>query len=94
MNSLQKYIEIYLGFCQTQKRLNEKTLRAYKIDLTQFCQYIHPIDISEITPEILEDFIAYLHKQHEKDVDQKSLGSSITRIVSNFVQYDESGALT
>ena len=26
----------YLTFCKTQKCLDEKTIRAYKIDLTQF----------------------------------------------------------
>ena len=87
MNSLQKYVEIYLGFCQTQKRLNEKTLRAYKSDLTQFCQYIHPIDISEITPEILEGFIAYLHKQYQPKTVKRKIAS--LKALFRYFEYKE-----
>lgn len=39
MNDFQKHIADYLEYCQMQKRLDEKTLRAYRIDLTQFLIY-------------------------------------------------------
>lgn len=34
MNNLQTRIDEYLNYCETQKRLDTKTLKAYKIDLT------------------------------------------------------------
>ncbi|MGN0151930.1 MAG: site-specific integrase [Wujia sp.] len=60
MNSLQTYINHYLEYCQNQKRLDKKTLKAYGIDLRQFAEQLHDIDILEITPLILENYITKL----------------------------------
>lgn len=62
MNSLQTNIENYLTYCRYQKRLDEKTLKAYRIDLTQFCSRIPCTELGEINSTILEDFIAKLHQ--------------------------------
>ena len=35
MNNLQVHVNSYLEYCQYQKRLDTKTLKAYKIDLRQ-----------------------------------------------------------
>ena len=40
MNTLQTHIDHYLTYCRYQKRLDEKTLKAYRIDLTQFLSQI------------------------------------------------------
>lgn len=40
MNNLQTLIKNYLEYCDTQKRLNQKTLKAYRIDLAQFSEQI------------------------------------------------------
>ena len=65
MNILQKQQESYLHYCQFQKRLDFKTLKAYRIDLTQFLSEI-PIDnVSAVTPSILENFIVSLHQVYK-----------------------------
>lgn len=38
MHNLQTLIENYLEYCGAQKRLDEKTLKAYRIDLNQFSE--------------------------------------------------------
>lgn len=40
MNHLQNHIDNYLVHCQTQKRLDAKTLKAYRIDLRQFSEQL------------------------------------------------------
>ena len=40
MDNLQISIESYLDYCAKQKRLDEKTIKAYRIDLTQFSEII------------------------------------------------------
>ena len=87
MNNLQKHVEIYLGYCQTQKRLDKKTLRAYRIDLTQFCNQIQPIDILEITPEILENFIAVLHQKYKPKTVKRKIAS--TKALFHYFEYKE-----
>ena len=44
----QTCTENYLEYCQTQKCLDEKTLKAYQIDLRQFSEQISNINITEI----------------------------------------------
>ncbi len=61
MNNLETQINNYLNYCENQKRLDKKTLKAYRIDLKQFAYHIPFSDISLITPNILEDVIASLH---------------------------------
>lgn len=37
---LKKLVESYLEYCQYQKNLNLKTIKAYSIDLKQFTDFI------------------------------------------------------
>lgn len=61
MNNLQTQISDYLHYCQYQKRLDPKTLKAYRIDLRQFSDQVSNTDIQAITPHILENYISKLH---------------------------------
>ena len=75
MNTLQMHHKNYLEFCQFQKRLDSKTLKAYRIDLTQFIQHISVNDISEISPDILEKYIVTLHQQHKPKTVKRKIAS-------------------
>lgn len=75
MDNLQKYVENYLNYCQAQKRLDEKTLRAYQTDLAQFCEYIHPANALEATPEVLENFFADLHQKYKPKTVKRKIAS-------------------
>ncbi|MCM1234275.1 MAG: tyrosine-type recombinase/integrase [Ruminococcus flavefaciens] len=75
MQDLQTHIKKYLQYCHTQKRLDSKTLRAYQIDLTQFCKHVHSTDILEITPAILETYIASLHQQYKPKTVKRKIAS-------------------
>lgn len=61
MTNLQLHIENYLEYCITQRCLDEKTLKAYRIDLRQFTDQISITDAAEITSVILETYVAHLH---------------------------------
>lgn len=65
MNTLETIINTYLDFCEYQKRLDVKTLKAYRIDLKQFSVHLPADDPSLITPEILENYITFLHKSYK-----------------------------
>ena len=53
MDTLETVINNYLEYCNSQKCLDEKTLKAYRIDLRQFSEQISIINITEITPKTL-----------------------------------------
>lgn len=72
MDNLQTQITSYLEYCLTQKRLDEKTIKAYKIDLFQFSDGISTTILLEITPSILENYIKKLHEKYKpKSVKRK-----------------------
>ena len=75
MNDLQSKVADYMDFCQNQKRLDAKTLRAYRSDLSQFCRYIQPADVLEITPKQLESFIIWLHQQYKPRTVKRKIAS-------------------
>ena len=65
MNHLQTLIENYLEYCQYQKRLDGKTLKAYRIDLRQFSEQLPSTNILGITTDMLEKYIANLHQKYK-----------------------------
>ena len=65
MSNLQTHIENYLKYCEEQKRLDYKTLKAYKIDLSQFCQSISTNNLTDITSSMLENYISELHQKYK-----------------------------
>lgn len=75
MNTLQTQIDEYLKYCQIQKRLDSKTLKAYKIDLAQFIESMGTDKLTDITPLILEDFIATLHSKYKPKTVKRKIAS-------------------
>ena len=63
MNTLETRIKNYIEYCTAQKRLDTKTLKAYKIDLRQFSEQISITEIEYITTSVLESYITNLHQQ-------------------------------
>ncbi len=69
--NLQMIITEYLDFCQYQKRLDSKTIKAYRIDLQQFLKANSNLDILSITTGILEDYLettAFRRKNTLRDI--------------------------
>ncbi|MDE5977843.1 MAG: tyrosine-type recombinase/integrase [Turicibacter sp.] len=63
MNNLQTLIENYLKYCQYQKRLDNKTLKAYRINLCQFSSCVPTGEVDSITTITLESYIAKLNQK-------------------------------
>lgn len=75
MNLLETHIENYLSFCKSQKCLDEKTLKAYRIDLAQFSNVLNEQTISNISVESLESFIAFLHQTYKPKTAKRKIAS-------------------
>lgn len=87
MSSFQRQIEDYLEYCQYQKRLDKKTLKAYRIDLKQFNNAVLSYDLCEITPAVLEQFIAELHKKYKPKTVKRKIAS--LKAVFHYFEYRE-----
>ncbi len=75
MNNLEDTINKYLEFCQYQKCLDKKTLKAYKIDLKQFFDSISTNKIADITTDTLEKFIAIQHQKYKPKTAKRKIAS-------------------
>ena len=74
MNTLKSYISEYIEYCEYRKRLDSKTLKAYKIDLKQF--EIFCTDLSDcFAKNVVDDFITNLHKQYRPKTVKRKIAS-------------------
>ena len=87
MNNLQTHMINYLDYCRYQKRLDEKTLKAYQIDLAQFEKDIPSCYIEEITSDLLENFIAGLHQKYKPKTVKRKIAS--LKALFHYFEYRE-----
>ena len=67
-----KRVEEYLEYCKYRKELDEKTLKAYRIDLKQFF-----ITVSRNNPQKdeIEQYITELHKTYKQKTVKRKIAS-------------------
>ena len=87
MENLQTHIANYLEYCGTQKRLDEKTLKAYRIDLRQFSEQTSSQEITDITSETLEAYIAKLHQQYKPKTVKRKIAS--VKALFHYLEYKD-----
>lgn len=87
MSSLIISINDYLAYCRSQKRLDEKTLKAYRIDLAQFYEKFPDTEINDITPAILENYIAELHQKYKPKTVKRKIAS--LKAIFHYWEYRE-----
>lgn len=87
MNHLQTHIQNYLEHCQWQRRLDAKTIKAYRIDLKQFQSEIALQELSEITSDILENHIANLHQNYKPKTVKRKIAS--LKAFFHYLEYKE-----
>lgn len=87
MNNMKDYIKNYLEYCQLQKCLDKKTLKAYRIDLRQFSEKIPNLTITEITSETLEHYIAQLHELYKPKTVKRKIAS--LKALFHYLEYRE-----
>lgn len=87
MNNLNTLIQNYLEYCKFQKRLDEKTLKAYQIDLQQFSKNIYDKKIAEINSPILENYIAALHSQYQPKTVKRKIAT--LKAFFHYLEYKE-----
>ncbi len=87
MNNLQTLMEKYLEYCSTQKCLDEKTLKAYRIDLRQFSEQICTDEIGEISSAMIEKHIASLHRHYQPKTAKRKIAS--LKAFFHFLEYKD-----
>jgi integrase/recombinase XerD len=85
MIDLEKFTFNYLEYCQYQKNLNYKTLKAYNIDLKQFIKFI--CDSNDgLTRANLSNYITFLHKTYKPKSIKRKIAS--VKAFLNYLEYE------
>lgn len=85
-NTLVKtYLKKYFTICEVRKRLNEKTLKAYRIDLNQFFSFMKD-DLEDI--KRINDYITELNQNYPKPKTVKRKIASIKAFYA-YLEYEE-----
>jgi len=85
MANLEQTIENYLAYCTLQKKLNAKSIKAYKIDLEQLRRHTLPENIPGKAE--LSAFIAHLHKNYLPRTVKRKIASF--RAFFNYLEFEE-----
>lgn len=70
--NLQDKVKPYLEYCTYRKELDAKTVKAYRIDLTQFFSYVQS---TEPEKETIEQYITDLHKKYKQKTIKRKIAS-------------------
>ena len=70
--TIRNMVTEYLKFCQFRKELDEKTLKAYRIDLRQFFDFCDSADPSR---EKIEEYVTELHRQYKHKTVKRKIAS-------------------
>ena len=74
MNTLDNYIREYLEYCEYRKRLDSKSIKAYKIDLKQYNTF--SCNLQEgLSRNTLDSFITSLHKRYKPKTVKRKIAS-------------------
>lgn len=86
MNTLNTTLTEYLEFCEYRKRLDKKTLKAYRIDLKQYIDFSYsmPEAISKNTVDL---FITSLHKRYKPKTVKRKIAS--LKAFFHYMEYKE-----
>lgn len=82
MSTLINYITEYLSFCEKNKKLDKKSIKAYSTDLKQFADCFATIE--DIIRDSLTDYMAQLHQKYKPKTVKRKLAA-----VKTFMKYLE-----
>lgn len=83
MNTKEKTKQ-YLEYCTFRKELDQKTLKAYRIDLRQFFECVSN---EEPTKAEIENYITQLHKQYKQKTIKRKIAS--IKAFYNYLEEEE-----
>ena len=69
---LEDKLAAYLEYCEYRKELDRRTLKAYRIDLRQYFEYIC---VDEPDKEKIEEYVTHLHKSYKQKTVKRKIAS-------------------
>lgn len=82
--NMKEQVETYLEYCEFRKELDTKTIKAYRIDLRQFFEFVH---MEEPEREEIEKYITELHKRFKQKTVKRKIAS--VKAFYNYLEEEE-----
>lgn len=79
-------MENYLHVCEVQRELNDKTVKAYRIDITQFWDYLTRSRLS-LDKTGVNGYLDYLHDKYKQRTIKRKIAS--VKAFFNYLDYEE-----
>lgn len=87
MINLNVNISNYLNNCEFHKKLNAKSLKAYRIDLKQFQKFINQFNGGECNKSNINDYITDLHEKFKPKTVKRKL--ACVKAFFNYLEFEE-----
>lgn len=84
--NIDHYICNYLDFCKYQKALDPKTIKAYRIDLSQYSEFIKASDYN-CDKNLLQTYIAKMYHDYNVRTIKRKIAS--LKAFYNYLEYEE-----
>lgn len=81
---VQKMVRPYMEYCEFRKELDQKTLKAYRIDLRQYFEFFNN---DTPTKNKIEEFVTELHKKYKQKTVKRKLAS--IKAFYNYLEEEE-----
>ncbi len=86
IRTISNEIEHYLFYCKNQRRLDGKTVNAYKNDLNQFCIYYGEDEV-QVHKEVITAFIIKMHEEYKPKTVKRKIASM--KAFFNYLENEE-----
>jgi len=84
---IKQEVQSYLSYCRNQKKLSQKSIKAYSIDLQQFISYFNRAKSNSLTKVVLCSYISELHKFYAPRTAKRKVAS--LRAFFNYLEFEE-----
>lgn len=71
---LKEKINVYMHYCEFQKELDDKTIKAYRTDLEQFVEFIGESE-NNLDKENLNAYLIYIHGAYKQKTIKRKIAS-------------------
>lgn len=59
------YTPKFLDYCKNQKRLDSKTVKAYRIDVIQFSEFVDRYESNDLSKDIIKEYISTVNQKYK-----------------------------
>lgn len=87
MKKLNDLLEEYIAFCTNHKRLDKKTVKAYRIDIRQFVDYLYLNNNKVLCENSLNTYVTLLNSTYKPKTVKRKLAS--IKVFINFLNDKE-----